>query len=95
MSVGNGDTRATRGGAVIIVGAILSAVFAMVMHAIRVHGSSTDQTTRACISVGWTFLAVLLTLATFVLELSFGIAYPYLERERVVMIVETSADDGI
>ena len=58
-TVGNGDARATRGGAVFIVGAILSAVFAMVIHAIRVHGSSADQTTRACMSVGWTFLAVL------------------------------------
>jgi hypothetical protein len=92
MSVGNGDARATRGGIVIIVGAIISAIFAMVMHASRIHGVRIDRTTSLCSSVCWSILVVSLTLVALALELNFGIAYPYLEREQEVTIVETIMD---
>ena len=94
MSVGNGDARAIRGGAVIIIGAIISAVSAMVMHATRITGVSRDRTAGVCGSVLWTFLVVSLTLATLALELNFGITYPYLEREQAVTIVETAGNGG-
>ena len=87
MSVGNGDRRATNGGIVILMGGIISAIVAFIMHAVRISELKTQKTSQLSHSIVWATLIASLTLSTLGLELYFGIMYPYLQREKEVTIV--------
>ena len=75
MSVGHGDQHATRGGIVILVGGILSAMIAYWMHFLRLKHSSL-----------WAMMIALMTVVALSIEVYFGIVYPYLNREKAVTI---------
>lgn len=87
MSVGNGDRRATNGGIVILIGGIISAVVAFIMHAVRISELKTQKPSQLSHSIVWATLIASLTLSTLGLELYFGMMYPYLQREKEVTIV--------
>eukprot|EP00588_Corethron_pennatum_P015412 CAMPEP_0194280948 /NCGR_PEP_ID=MMETSP0169-20130528/19285_1 /TAXON_ID=218684 /ORGANISM="Corethron pennatum, Strain L29A3" /LENGTH=271 /DNA_ID=CAMNT_0039025857 /DNA_START=107 /DNA_END=922 /DNA_ORIENTATION=+ len=86
MSVGHGDDRATHGGIFILsIGAVCAGV-AYVMHVWRVSQIKASKAFQFSHTVIWATLIASLTIVTLVLELYFGVLYPYLSREKAVTI---------
>lgn len=90
MSVGHGDQRATHGGIAILVGGIVSAVMAYSMHIFRVVQLKKNITFSYNHSVFWASVITLMTVVCLLLELKFGVMYPYLQREITVTIAENN-----
>jgi hypothetical protein len=82
MSVGVGA--ATRIGAVVIAGGIVCALTAFITHWMRFRSLLQSTSFRPNSSLVFVSLFFLLTIATLVLELYYGIQYPYLERAQEV-----------
>eukprot|EP00561_Arcocellulus_cornucervis_P003340 CAMPEP_0185815294 /NCGR_PEP_ID=MMETSP1322-20130828/15502_1 /TAXON_ID=265543 /ORGANISM="Minutocellus polymorphus, Strain RCC2270" /LENGTH=249 /DNA_ID=CAMNT_0028512155 /DNA_START=84 /DNA_END=833 /DNA_ORIENTATION=- len=90
MSVG--VEAATRIGTVVLVGGITAAVAAFITHWARFRCLAQNKSFRASSSVLFVAVFFLLTIATLVLELFYGVQYPYLERAQKVAM---SSVDGI
>jgi uncharacterized membrane protein YidH (DUF202 family) len=88
MSVGHDDYRATTGGIVILIGAIVTAMMAYGMHILRVVQLRKNADFRYSHSVLWASMIASFTIVTLFLELNFGIMYPYLQREKTVTIAD-------
>lgn len=86
MSVGHGDQHATRGGIVILVGGILSAMIAYGMHFLRLKQIAGSKPFPNAHSSLWAMMIASMTVATLSIEVYFGILYPYLNREKAVTI---------
>jgi Vacuolar transporter chaperone len=86
MSVGHGDQKATNAGIVILVGGIASALMAFGMHLFRVVQLRKNISFCYSQSIFWASIIALMTIVTLLLELNFGVMYPYLQREKTVTI---------
>lgn len=91
MSVGHGDYRATHGGIAILVGGIVTALMAYGMHISRVLQLKRNKSFRYYHSVIWASSIACLTIMALLLELHFGIMYPYLQREKTVTIANSNS----
>jgi hypothetical protein len=76
MSVGK-DDRAIRGGIGIIILSIISVLIAMYMHCVRIWQIRNDKALHFYSTIGWSIGVGILSLIALVLELYFGILYPY------------------
>ena len=90
MSVG--VEAATRIGAVVLAGGVVAAVTAFVIHWMRFRSLLQSKSFRPNSSVAFVAVFFFLTIATLVLELYYGIQYPYLERAQMVAM---SKVDGV
>ena len=90
MSVG--VEAATRIGAVVLAGGVVAAVTAFVIHWMRFRSLLQSKSFRPNSSVVFVAVFFFLTIATLVLELYYGIQYPYLERAQKVAM---SKVDGV
>lgn len=86
MSVGHGDQNAKNAGIAILVGGIVSALMAFGMHMFRVVQLRKNMSFCYSQSLFWASIIALMTLVTLLLELNFGVMYPYLQREKTVTI---------
>ena len=86
MSVGSGDMRATYGGIAMLIGGVISAVMAFGMHFWRILQLQNRQTFRYAHTIFWSSMIAAMTVVTLILEMYFGICYPYLQREKAVSI---------
>ena len=93
MSVG--AEAATRIGAVVLAGGAVAAVTAFVIHWMRFRSLLQSKSFRPNSSVVFVAVFFLLTIATLVLELYYGIQYPYLERAQMVAMSKTDRVDII
>ena len=88
MSVGNGDTRATLGGASVLSFGISSALLAYLMHIRRcMQIQSNGAFLPFTETMMWSSVLVAMSLVALGMELYFGILHPYLDREKAVTIV--------
>ncbi len=92
MSVGSGDNRATRGGIAILIGGILAACAALFMHNWRVVQLRNNTPFKRIHTVIWASLVVGFTIICLIMELYFGVLYPYLNREAAVTIAGLTDD---
>ena len=88
MSVGSGDNNATRGGIAMMIGSIICAGTAFGMHFWRVAQLKKRTQFQYNHTVAWALMVAAMTLMTLILEIHFGILYPYLDREKAVTIAE-------
>ena len=86
MSVGGGDERATNGGIFVLASGIAMAALAYTMHVSRVNMINRNKSFRLSHTVFWTSLIIGITVLALSFELYFGITYPYLERQKAVVI---------
>ena len=88
MSVGSGDQRATESGIFILIGGIVSAFAAIMMHFIRLYQIRNNRPCQHKQTILWSSIIAIMTIITFGLELYFGMLYPYLDREKAVTIAD-------
>ena len=79
MSVGQ-DERATRGGISIVILSIISVLLALYMHCVRIWQIRNDKALHFYSTIGWSAGLAILSFIALVLELYFGIVYPYHSR---------------
>lgn len=91
MSVG--VEAATRIGVVVLAGGIVAAVTAFITHWMRFRSLLQSTSFRPNSSVVFVAVFFLLTIATLVLELYYGIQYPYLERAQKVAMSSVGGVD--
>ena len=87
MSVGSGDTRATHAGVVIMLGGVVNAFSAFGMHFLRVQQLKHNRPCKYSHTLVWTAMVVMMSIIALILELYFGVLYPYLNREKAVTII--------
>ncbi|KAL3934388.1 MAG: hypothetical protein SGBAC_009888 [Bacillariaceae sp.] len=86
MSVGNGTNDAIKLGIVLLAMSMVSAVSALVLHYVRLRQIKTGSPFRFWQTALFTSILTLCILVTLVLEIYFGILYPYLLRTATVSI---------
>lgn len=84
MSVGTNEA-STGCGAFILSASIVFCLAAFVMHHRRAHVFLKQDTGRTE-TILWMGMITFVSLAALILELVFGIMYPYLDREKAVSI---------
>ena len=75
-------------GVIVLVGGIFCSFMAFGMHFWRVLHLRDGRSFQYSHTVIWTMIIAILTVATLLLELYFGIMYPYLQREKAVTVVD-------
>lgn len=86
MSVGSGDTRATHAGMGIMLGGVVNAFTAFGMHYLRVRQLKENRPCKYSHTLVWTAIVAMMSICALILELYFGVLYPYLNREKAVTI---------
>jgi len=84
MSVGEDTKGAIYAGVAILAGGILSALVAVGFHLFRIRRLTRGEECRYMHSVVWVASISSMTVCALVLELHFGLLFPYLDRERSV-----------
>ena len=86
MSVGSGDTRAEHAGMGVMLGGIVTAISAFGMHYLRVRQVKENVPAQYSHTLMWTGMLAILSICALILEIRFGVLYPYLDREKAVTI---------
>lgn len=84
MSVGEDNKSATHGGVAVLLSGVISALMAVGFHLFRIWRLTHGKESKYIHSVIWVTSISSLTVCALVLELYFGLLFPYLDRERSV-----------
>ena len=85
MSVGSTNEASTGCGAIILTASIAFCLAAFVMHRRRAYIFLKKETGRTE-TILWMGMITFVSLAALILELTFGIMYPYLDRSKAVSV---------